>query len=68
MSNEYGFSAKTKCFYPLSLFDIYKKKGTLPDDIVYVDETVFKEFTDFSGVVNRAVGSDDSGYPTWVNT
>lgn len=61
---QYHYSRSTNAFYPTSLLENYKKAGSLPEDIVPVDESVFREFTAVPAAGMRRVSGSD-GMPTW---
>lgn len=60
----YQYSPSTNSFYPDDLLSAYEDAGTLPNDLVPVDEDVFREFTATPepGKI-RVAGSD--GLPAW---
>lgn len=60
----YQYSPSTNSFYPDDLLSVYEDAGTLPNDLVPVDEDVFREFTATPepGKI-RVAGSD--GLPAW---
>ena len=60
----YQYSPSTNSFYPDDLLSVYEEAGTLPNDLVPVDEDVFREFTATPepGKI-RVAGSD--GLPAW---
>lgn len=62
---EYFFSPSTVSFYPCSMLDDYVNAGTLPDDIVPIDSSLFYEFsgTPPDSKVRGAV----NGMPAWVD-
>ena len=62
----YWFSPVNNAFYPVALKDSYEKAGSLPNDLVEVDDTVFEEFsaTPPEGKI-RDVGND--GMPIWID-
>ncbi|WP_413493885.1 tail fiber assembly protein [Morganella psychrotolerans] len=62
---EYFFSPSTVSFYPEAMLDDYRDAGTLPDDLVNVENNVFAEFsgTPPDGKVRGVL----KGKPAWVN-
>ncbi|HHO9620328.1 TPA: tail fiber assembly protein [Escherichia coli] len=60
----FQYSPSTNSFYPDDLLSVYEDAGTLPNDLVPVDEDVFREFTATPepGKI-RVAGSD--GLPAW---
>lgn len=60
------FSAKTRGFYPAELLDIYKAAGTLPDDLVDIDEVSHRAFTG-QPPAGKILGADEQGMPMWVD-
>lgn len=61
----YFFSPSTVSFYPEVMLDDYRDAGTLPDDLVSVENEVFAEFsgTPPDGKVRGVI----KGKPAWVD-
>ncbi|ELY2473225.1 tail fiber assembly protein [Cronobacter sakazakii] len=63
---EYFYSPKENAFYPAALEDAYRAAGTLPDDLVAVENSVFAEFSACPPQgKTRSAGVD--GLPCWVD-
>lgn len=60
----YLYSASTNSFYPISMRKDYEKAGTLPNNLIEVNDDVFNEFSQNKDGFYRS--SNESGYPTWV--
>ncbi|HAV1716393.1 TPA: tail fiber assembly protein [Enterobacter hormaechei subsp. steigerwaltii] len=60
----YLYSPSKNAFYAVSLREAYIKAGSLPDDVLSVDDGIYKEYSNLapSGKI-RVSGSD--GFPTW---
>ncbi|MEX3242411.1 tail fiber assembly protein [Serratia quinivorans] len=65
MMTTYKFSATTTSFYPAEMLDDYRKAGTLPDDLVSVDNEAYNTFV-LSPPEGKIRGADKSGRPAWV--
>lgn len=63
----YKFSSKTGGFYPTALLDIYQRAGTLPDDLIDVEDIIYKKFTG-QAPAGKILGVDDCGLPAWVDS
>ncbi|HCC6785154.1 TPA: tail fiber assembly protein [Escherichia coli] len=59
----YLYSAKTNAFYPLELKDNYDSAGTLPNDVIEVNDDIFCEYSEAPEGKYRQAGSD--GLPVW---
>ncbi|ELI8045537.1 tail fiber assembly protein [Hafnia alvei] len=61
----YFFSPSTVSFYPELMLDDYRDAGTLPDDLVSVENEVFAEFsgTPPDGKIRGVI----KGKPAWVD-
>ena len=62
----YLFSAKTLAFYPKELCQDYIDAGTLPDDVIEVEDAVRDEYNN-QAPVEKVLGVDGNGNPAWVN-
>lgn len=62
---EYVWSAKYNSFFYTAMLDSYRNNGWDLTDIVEVDTSVYKEFTQFYSDKKRVVGDD--GLPAWEN-
>lgn len=62
----YLFSAKTFAFYPLTEKQTYIDAGTLPDDVIEVEDDVRNEFN-FTPPVGKMRGVGPDGMPAWVD-
>ncbi|MPU94455.1 tail fiber assembly protein [Escherichia coli] len=62
----YWFSPANNAFYPVALKESYVNAGSLPNDLIEVEDTIFNEFsaTPPDGKM-RGVGY--SGLPIWVD-
>lgn len=60
----YYFSPSTLAFYPEELLEVYEAAGTLPDDIIEMDEGVFEEFSN-NPPAGYQRGADKDGHPEW---
>ena len=60
----YQYSPSTNSFYPDDLLSVYEEAGTLPNDLVPVDEDVFREFTATPEPGKMRVAGSD-GLPAW---
>jgi hypothetical protein len=65
MMTTYKFSSTTSSFYPAEMLDDYRKAGTLPDDLVSIDNEVYNTFV-LSPPEGKIRGADKSGFPAWV--
>ncbi|CRL43893.1 Caudovirales tail fibre assembly protein [Sodalis glossinidius str. 'morsitans'] len=63
---QYKFSARTGSFFPVSMLNDYIKAGSLPDDLVDVDETTFWQFC-ASPPSGKQRGANAQGYPAWID-
>lgn len=62
----YCFSATTLSFYPAELLDVYTAAGTLPDDLVDIDDDIYAQFA-AQPPAGKMRGADKKGKPEWVN-
>lgn len=62
----YYFSATTLSFYPAELLDVYAEAGTLPADLVEIDDDAYAQFSD-AQPIGKKRGADKKGKPVWVN-
>ncbi|MGU3835721.1 tail fiber assembly protein [Citrobacter portucalensis] len=62
----YWFSPANNAFYPMALKESYVNAGSLPNDLIEVDDSIFNEFsaTPPEGQM-RGVGGD--GLPIWID-
>ncbi|AGN85275.1 tail fiber assembly protein [Enterobacter sp. R4-368] len=60
----YLFSKETLAFYPGEHIDVYKTAGTLPDDVIEVDNETRDKFN-FAPPTGKKLGADQQGRPTW---
>lgn len=63
---QYKFSARTGSFFPVSMLNDYIEAGSLPDDLVDVDETTFWQFC-ASPPSGKQRGANAQGYPAWID-
>lgn len=63
-NNHYYYSASTNSFYPIFLKSEYEKAGTLPTDLIEVNDDIFDEFSQNKDGFYRS--SDENGYPIWI--
>ncbi|MBU3893441.1 tail fiber assembly protein [Serratia rubidaea] len=66
MNTGYYFSPGLKLFFPISLEELYKKSGSLPDDIIKIDAKTFEEFAPINKPIGKELGCDAFGKPCWV--
>ncbi|EJH7532451.1 tail fiber assembly protein [Escherichia coli] len=62
----YLFSAKTLAFYPEQMKEIYKEAGSLPDDVIEVDDDTRNTFNG-QPPENKILGTNNQGMPSWVD-
>ncbi|HGF8909428.1 TPA: tail fiber assembly protein [Yersinia enterocolitica] len=62
----YCFSATTLSFYPKELLEIYADAGTLPGDLVEIDDDVYAQFSDMQPIGKKR-GANKKGMPKWVD-
>lgn len=64
MDTKFFYSSSENSFYPADLLENYEAAGTLPDDLIGVDEDIFLKFTQTppEGKI-RICG--ENGQPTW---
>lgn len=62
----YWFSPANNAFYPVALKESYVNAGSLPNDLIEVEDNVFSEFsaTPPEGKL-RGIGAD--GMPIWID-
>ncbi|HHX7277447.1 TPA: tail fiber assembly protein [Yersinia enterocolitica] len=61
----YYFSATTLSFYPAELLDAYADAGTLPADLVEIDDDIYAQFSD-KQPTGKKRGANKKGMPEWV--
>ncbi|EMY0610127.1 TPA: tail fiber assembly protein [Yersinia enterocolitica] len=62
----YYFSATTLSFYPAELLDVYADAGTLPADLVEIDDDVYAQFSDMQPIGKKR-GANKKGMPEWID-
>ncbi|HDM8084439.1 TPA: tail fiber assembly protein [Yersinia enterocolitica] len=62
----YCFSATTLSFYPKELLAVYTEAGTLPDDLIEIDDDIYHQFINQSSA-GKMRGVSKSGMPLWVD-
>ncbi len=62
----YCFSATTLSFYPKDLLEIYTDAGSLPDDLIEVDDDTYTQFINLPPE-GKMRGANKKGFPVWVN-
>ncbi|EPD8659283.1 tail fiber assembly protein [Yersinia enterocolitica] len=62
----YCFSATTLSFYPKELLAVYTEAGTLPDDLIEIDDDVYAQFSD-KQPIGKKRGANKKGMPVWVD-
>ena len=62
----YGYNPSRNLFYNPEYYDSYVSNGSWPDDILFVDERVFMEFSG-KAPAGKTRGNNDSGNPCWVD-
>ncbi len=62
----YCFSPTTLSFYPKDLLEIYTGAGSLPDDLIEIDDDTYTQFINFPPV-GKMRGANKKGLPVWVN-
>ncbi|MEN3257684.1 tail fiber assembly protein [Sodalis endosymbiont of Spalangia cameroni] len=60
------FSAKTAGFYLASMIDSYKKAGSLPDDLIDIDDKTYAKYCR-NPPKGKTRGADSQGCPAWVD-
>ncbi len=63
--NKYKFSIKTNSFYPIDFLSEYNEAGTLPNDLMDVDESVFLVFSGIPPIGKIRGGKEDG--PCWID-
>lgn len=63
----YFYSARDNAFYLSDELPLYQAAGTLPDDLVPVEETVFQVFALMVPPAGKMRAPDQSGSPCWVD-
>lgn len=62
----YWFSPANNAFYPVALKESYVNAGSLPNDLIEVEDTIFNEFS-ATPPDGKMRGVEDSGLPIWVD-
>ncbi|MEH3401869.1 tail fiber assembly protein [Enterobacter cloacae] len=62
----YWFSPANNAFYPVALKESYVNAGSLPNDLIEVEDTIFNEFS-ATPPDGKMRGVGDSGLPIWVD-
>ncbi|HDL6888132.1 TPA: tail fiber assembly protein [Yersinia enterocolitica] len=62
----YYFSATTLSFYPKELLAIYADAGTLPADLVEIDDDIYAQFSDIQPIGKKR-GANKKGMPEWID-
>ncbi|AHM71630.2 tail fiber assembly protein [Yersinia hibernica] len=62
----YYFSATTLSFYPKELLAIYADAGTLPADLVEIDDDIYAQFSDMQPIGKKR-GANKKGMPEWID-
>lgn len=62
----YLFSKETLAFYPVEHIDAYQAAGTLPGDVIEVDDSIRDTFN-FTPLAGKKLGTDRKGNPVWVD-
>lgn len=60
----YWFSPSKNAFYPVALKNDYISAGTLPDDLIEVNDRIFNEFSGMPKEGKQRISGTD-GYPVW---
>ncbi|AMO80097.1 tail fiber assembly protein [Obesumbacterium proteus] len=63
----YYFSAKENAFYPVDAIESYKKSGTLPDDIVLVNDDLYITYAAELTPEGKYRGVGNDGLPCWLD-
>lgn len=63
----YYFSAKENAFYPVDAIESYKKAGTLPDDIVLVNDDLYITYAAELTPEGKYRGVGADGLPCWLD-
>lgn len=63
----YYFSAKENAFYPVDAIESYKKAGTLPDDIVLVNDDLYITYASELTPDGKYRGVGADGLPCWLD-
>ncbi|HHA1470859.1 TPA: tail fiber assembly protein [Enterobacter kobei] len=62
----YWFSPANNAFYPVALKESYVSAGSLPNDLIEVEDTIFNEFS-ATPPDGKMRGIGDSDLPIWVD-
>ncbi|WP_075338442.1 tail fiber assembly protein [Yersinia enterocolitica] len=62
----YCFSATTLSFYPKELLAVYTEAGTLPDDLIEIDDDIYHQFINQPSA-GKMRGVSKKGMPLWVD-
>ncbi|MGD8163417.1 tail fiber assembly protein [Pantoea sp. FN0307] len=64
--SDFFFSASEKTFFIKATLPLYENAGTLPGDIIEVDNKVARRFM-ADAQPGKVIGIDDSGFPIWID-
>lgn len=62
--SDFFFSASEKTFFIKATLPLYENAGTLPGDIIEIDNNVAREFM-ADARPGKVIGVDESGLPMW---
>lgn len=62
----YCFSPTTLDFYPRELLDIYRSAGTLPNDVIEIEDDIYTQFS-AQPPAGKVRGADKKGKPVWLD-
>lgn len=65
--SEYFYSASTNSFYSISLQELYEDAGTLPSDVVAIDDSVYLEFAANDAPVGKYRVAGSNYLPQWAD-
>lgn len=67
-ATKYLYSAKGNNFYEAAQIHLYETAGTLPDDLIEVEDATFEEFTQLAPPAGQTRVAGPDGMPVWVDS
>ncbi|EOY4469464.1 tail fiber assembly protein [Cronobacter sakazakii] len=64
--SDFFFSASEKTFFIKATLPLYENAGTLPADVIEIDNNVAREFM-ADARPGKVIGVDESGMPVWID-
>lgn len=64
--SDFFFSASEKTFFIKATLPLYENAGTLPGDIIEINNNVAREFM-ANAQPGKVIGVDESGLPIWID-